>query len=164
MFTSDRWIKRLFSRYTNFFYGVEHVFNSHIVIATTSNFTFRVFFANNEIRSNAINWNGPWYGTTHLKSCNHVVSNREVSEQHSRRNPYITYTVLWNNVDYVLLSSFGLGYTSYLSREGERHIIKKIPFKKYMEQHSHSYFDMNDSIPVHKISLSRLKISSNGSI
>ena len=61
------------------------------------------------------------------------------------------------NLDYVLLSSFGLGYTSYGSREGERHIIKKIPLNKYMEPHSHSYFDMTDSIPVHKTSLSRWK-------
>ena len=138
------------------FYGVEDVFNSQIVIATTANNTFR-FFTDNELRTNSINWTGPWYDKTNLKSCNYVLSNHEVSEIHNRRKPYISDAVILENLDYVLLSSFGLGYTSYGSREGERHIIKKIPLNKYMEPHSHAYFDMTDSIPVHKISLSRLK-------
>ena len=65
-----------------------------------------------------------------------------------------------DNLDYVLISSFGLGFTSYGSREGERSIMKKIQLNKYLDQHSHLFFGLSDSIPVHKISISRLKISS----
>ena len=39
---------------------------------------------------------------------------------------HISDAVILENLDYVLLSSFGLGYTSYGSREGERNIIKKL--------------------------------------
>jgi predicted GIY-YIG superfamily endonuclease len=156
MFTNDRKIKFLFPMRINYSLWCGRCFNTPIGIASTSNYTFR-FFTDNELRTNSINWTGPWYDKTNLKSCNYVLSNHEVSEFHNVRKPYISDAVILENLDYVLLSSFGLGYTSYGSREGERHIIKKIPLNKYMEPHSHVYFDMSDSIPVHKISLSRLK-------
>jgi hypothetical protein len=71
--------------------------------------------------------------------------------------PYVSGRISLQTLEYVLLSSFGLGYTSYGSREGERHIIKKIHLMPYGEITTMPFFDVSDCIPVHKISLTRLK-------
>ena len=57
----------------------------------------------------------------------------------------------------MLLSSFGLGYTSYGVREGERHIIKKIALLPYGQVAAFPSFDVSDCIPVSKMNLTRLK-------
>jgi len=135
---------------------VEDVFNTKILIAPVGRKTLRIF-TDDELKINNITWNGGYYDKFNLKSINSVISNYGTSITRTASNPFITGRVSLQSLDYVLLSSFSLGYTSYGSREGERHIIKKIGLMPYGEISSMPFFDVSDCIPVHKMSLTRLK-------
>ena len=139
------------------FYAIEDTYNTKIVITVNGGHSFRIF-TDQELRANHMGWNGEYYDPTNLKSANYVLANFGTSEYHTLDKPFISENINLQNLDYVLLCSNGLGYTSYGSREGERHIIKKIQLSNtYNELSSNLMFDIYDFIPVSKISLSRLK-------
>ena len=135
---------------------IEDVYNTKILIAPRGGNTLRIF-TDDELKINNINWKGEYYDKFNLKSINSVLGNYGTSITHTSTIPYISERVSLQPLDYVLLSSFSLGYTSYGSREGERHIIKKISLMPYGEISSMQFFDVSDCIPVHKMSLTRLK-------
>jgi len=138
------------------FRGMDDVYNSKVLIDIDSSHTFRIF-TDEELKLNNMNWTGEWYDKYNLKSVNSVMGNYGVSKTHDANSPFLSGRISLQPLDYVLLSSFGLGYTSYGSREGERHIVKKIPLAPYGELTAIPFFDISDSIPVHTISLTRLK-------
>ena len=120
-------------------------------------YRFRIF-TDEELHVKSMQWNGKYYDRKNMKSCNNILAHFENSQEHNKNNPFISQNVNLQNLDYVFLSSYSLGYSSYNSKDGERHVIKKIPLGMYGEYiHTGNYFDINDFIPVHKISLSRLK-------
>ena len=135
---------------------VEDVFNTVVLISPIETNTLRIF-TDEELKTNNINWAGEWYDKVNLKSINSVLANYGRSMASSANTPYVSGRISLQPLEYVLLSSFGLGYTSYGSREGERHIIKKISLMPYGEITTMPFFDVSDCIPVHKISLTRLK-------
>ena len=135
---------------------IEDVFNTKVVIEIAAGNSFQIF-TDDELRSNSMNWKGDYYDKFNIKSANHTLANFGSSRPHSAGNPFISERIHIQNLEYVLLSCFGLGYSSYSSREGERHIIKKIPLPPYGEHALINFFDINDSMPVHRISLSKLK-------
>lgn len=146
----------LFSSTPNIFLALDDVFNNKILITCSAGFSFRLF-TDEELQTNNINWKGEYYDKSNVKSCNQILGNYGTSTTITAPNYFISGNVNLQNLEYVLLSSFGLGYTSYGSRDGERHIIKKIPLPAYGEYIHSLYFDVNDFIPVHKASLTRLK-------
>ena len=135
---------------------IEDVLNTKILITPLGSNTLRIF-TDDELKINNINWNGGYYDKFNFKSINSVISNYGTSITRTASNPFITGRVSLQSLDYVLLSSFSLGYTSYGSREGERHIIKKIGLMPYGEISTMPFFDVSDCVPVHKMSLTRLK-------
>ena len=138
------------------FYGVEDTYNTKLVIAVKSGHTFRIY-TDQELRTSNIGWKGEYYDPTNLKSANYVLANFGTSVFHTSTNPFISENINLQNLDYVHLCSNGLGYTSYGSRDGERHIVKKIQLPiTYNEMTSNLMFDVYDFIPVSKLSLSRL--------
>lgn len=140
---------------SNLFRFVEDIHNTRIVIVP-NNVTLRIF-TDEELKLNNMNWIGEWFDKSNLKSANAVLANYGASNTSTVSKPYVSGRVSLQPLDYVLLSSIGMGHSSYGSREGERHIIKKISLAPYEEITSMPFFDLNDHIPVHKISLTRLK-------
>ena len=135
---------------------IEDVFNTVVLITPIGPNTLRIF-TDEELKTNNINWTGEWYDKANLKSIHAVLANYGTSTVYTATTPYVSGRISLQPLEYVLLSSFGLGYTSYGSREGERHIIKKIHLMPYGEITTMPFFDVSDCIPVHKISLTRLK-------
>ena len=75
---------------------------------------------------NNINWNSEWYEKYNLTSINFCPSQLwHVSNAYKYIAVHVREVTL-QPLEYVLLSSCGLGYTSYGAREGERHIINTI--------------------------------------
>jgi hypothetical protein len=137
---------------------VEDIYNTVIIITPLGTMSLRIF-TDEELVLNSINWNGPWYDKSKVRSANQVLNNYGTSKTCTYDKPYISERVNLQPLDYVLLNSFGLGNNSYSSRQGEKNVIKKIPLNAYGEMSSVSYFDITDNIPVNKISLTRLKFT-----
>ena len=116
-------------------------------------------FTDEELTLNSINWTGEWYDKSNLRSANNVLGNYGTSKTYRQGTPYVSNRINLQPLDYVMLNSYGFGNTSYGSREGERHIIKKIPLSPYGETTVISYFDVSDYTPVKKVSLTRLKFT-----
>ena len=94
-----------------------------------------------------------------LRSANAVLNNFGTSQTYTNLVPYRSNPLSLQPLDYVLLNAYGLGNTSYGSREGERHIVKKIPLSAYGQTTVMDYFDVSDYTPAHKLALTRLKFT-----
>jgi len=103
---------------------LEDIHNTVIVITPVGSVQFRIF-TDEELSINNVNWNGPWYDKSNLRSVNQVLNNYGTSTTNTLTNPYISERVNLQPLEYVFLNSFGLGNSSYGSREGERYIVKK---------------------------------------
>jgi hypothetical protein len=140
------------------FQFLEDVYNSVVLIVPTNTNTLRIF-TDEELKLDSINWTGEWFDKSNPRSANSVLNNYGTSKTYTNRLPYKSNPISLQPLDYVLLNAYGLGNTSYGSREGERHIIKKIPLSSYGETTVMSYFDVSDYTPANKISLTRLKFT-----
>ena len=135
---------------------LDDTFNTKIVIVPKGSNTLRIF-TDDELKLNNVNWTGAYYDKANMKSINSVLGHYGTSDINNASQPFVSGRISLQPLDYVLLSSFGLGYTSYGVREGERHIIKKIALEPYGQIATIPFFDVSDCIPVSKMSLTRLK-------
>ena len=140
------------------FQYIEDVYNTVILISPTTTNTFRIF-TDEELKLNSMNWTGEWYDKSNPRSANTVLNNYGQSKLYTRQAPYKSNPISLQPLDYLLLNAYGLGNTSYGSREGERHIIKKIPLASYGETTTIGFFDVSDFIPTNKLALTRLKFT-----
>ena len=143
---------------TPIFQYIEDVYNTVILINPTTTNTLRIF-TDEELKLNNINWTGEWFDKLNLRSANAVLGNFGTSQTYRQGTPYRSNPITLQPLDYVLLNAYGFGNTSYGSREGERHIIKKIPLSPYGQTTTMPFFDVSDFIPANKLALTRLKFT-----